>query len=294
VGDWARQAVSVLEVWGSDMSHTFYLGAPEPCWLSRFDVPMMISRRRLARVRSVLPRALGPVLIDSSGFTELLKNGCWTVPASLYVSEVQNYVDDIGNIVAAAIQDWMCEPWIIAKTGLSVLDHQRRTVRSYLELRAMAPHLPWMPVIQGWSVADYLRCVDMYAADGVDLRRFPVVGVGSVCRRQATSEAVAILSSLAALGLKLHGFGFKTDGLPAGSRYLVSSDSMAWSADARRSLPLDGCEHKNCANCSRYALLWRERVVSSCAAPVFGAVPARSVYRRRGVAAASDVLQLSF
>jgi hypothetical protein len=84
------------------MSHTFYLGAPEPVWLSRFDVPMMISRRRFARYKT-LHRARGKVTVDSSGFTELLQNGCWTVPARLYAGEVQTYVDEVGNIVAAAI-----------------------------------------------------------------------------------------------------------------------------------------------------------------------------------------------
>lgn len=274
------------------MTHTFYLGCPEPVWLERFSVPMMVSRRRFARRKS-LPRALGSVLVDSSGYSELLINGCWTVPASLYVSEVQSYVDEVGNIVAAATQDWMCEPQILAKTGLSVLQHQKRTVASYLELLTAAPHLPWMPVIQGWSVADYLRCVDMYLAAGVDLTALSLVGVGSVCRRQATKEAVSILSSLSALGINLHGFGFKTDGLPAGVRYLASSDSMAWSSDARRSLPLPGCTHSNCANCSLYALRWRDRVVASCAAPLFGSVVPSALYRRRG-SVVSSCVQLSF
>ena len=50
----------------------------------------------------------------------------------------------------------MCEPAIVARTGLTVLEHQERTVASYLELRALAPHLPVIPVVQGWHLADYL------------------------------------------------------------------------------------------------------------------------------------------
>lgn len=36
---------------------------------------------------------------------------------------------------------------------------------------------------------------------------------------------------------------------------------MAWSFDARRTVPLVGCSHKACSNCLRYALRWRERIL---------------------------------
>jgi hypothetical protein len=38
---------------------------------------------------------------------------------------------------------------------------------------------------------------------------------------------------------------------------------MAWSFDARHSPPLEGCEHSTCANCLRFALRWRERVLKA-------------------------------
>ena len=39
----------------------------------------------------------------------------------------------------------MCEPAILARTGLTVLEHHARTIRSYLELHDFAPDLPWLP-----------------------------------------------------------------------------------------------------------------------------------------------------
>jgi hypothetical protein len=112
-------------------------------------------------------------------------------------------------------------------------------------------------VLQGWEPVDYFAHVAMYWTAGVDLWFVPVVGVGSVCRRQHTEEAEAFLRGLAALGLRLHGFGFKAQGLPHVADILQSSDSLAWSYAARRSPPLPGCKgHKNCANCERYALRW--------------------------------------
>jgi hypothetical protein len=91
----------------------------------------------------------------------------------------------------------------------------------------------------------------------------PVVGLGSVCRRQGTAEIAHLVRRLRAeLGVDLHGFGVKTAGLRRFGGELLSADSMAWSYDARRSAPLPGCSgHKNCANCLVYALRWRDRVL---------------------------------
>ena len=101
----------------------------------------------------------------------------------------------------------------------------------------------------------------MYARAGIDLTREPLVGVGSVCRRQATGEIEDIVYSLASLGLRLHGFGVKVRGLARYAGYLASADSLAWSFDARRTDPLPGCRHASCANCLRYAAAWRQRML---------------------------------
>ncbi len=78
-----------------------------------------------------------------------------------------------------------------------------------------------------------------------------------------------IISTLAAGGLRLHGFGVKTAGLRLYGQHLVSADSMAWSRNARaeavRRGPAPGCSRRSCANCPHYALAWRDRVVSRLA-----------------------------
>lgn len=238
----------------------FYLGTHHEGWLDWLDIPLFVSRRRLMR-RVVLPRALGPWALDSGGFTELSMFGAWTVSAWGYAREVQRYADEIGGMRWAAPQDWMCEPEVIARTGLDVAEHQRRTVANLLELRMLGA--PVIPVLQGWVLDDYLRCRDLYAAHGVDLTREACVGVGSVCRRQHTDEAVAIFARLAAEGLALHGFGVKTEGVRRASQYLVSADSLAWSYAGRREEPLEGCTHTNCANCERFALRWRGKLLQA-------------------------------
>jgi hypothetical protein len=175
---------------------------------------------------------------------------------------VRRYTDEIGNLVWAAPQDWMCEPIMLARTGLTVADHQRRTITNLLELRTLAPDLPWVPVLQGWTLPDYLSHADQYAATGIDLTAEPLVGLGSVCRRQATTQIAGIVRSLAAQGLRLHGFGVKTSGLRHYAPALASADSSAWSYHARRRPPLPGCVgHRNCANCRRYAETWLTRLL---------------------------------
>lgn len=249
----------------------FYLGTHQPAWLAAVDVPLFVSHNRLKN-RRTLPRALVPCGIDSGGFTIVTRDGNYDAhPARQYADAVRRYRDEIG-IDWAAIQDWMCEPFALARTGLTIEDHQRRTIDSYLELSSIAPDVAWLPVLQGWAITDYWRHVDMYLARGLDLKIAHRVGIGSVCRRQATGAAEHIVASLVADGIRLHLFGFKKVGLvnvvAAVSASDLSADSAAWSMNARRDPPLPGHRdrHRNCANCVDYALEWRRELLNGLAA----------------------------
>lgn len=240
----------------------FYLGTHEPHWLARTDVPLFISRRRLEFYRNQ-PVALGPWALDSGGFGELDADGRWSITERQYVRQVALLIDRPGNLQWYAPMDWMCEERVLAKTGLSVSDHQKLTLENYLKLCDYFPEFPPIAVLQGWQPEDYMRHVEDYAAAGVDLTSLPLVGLGSVCRRQGTAEIESLVRVLYRRGLKLHAFGFKLRGLPGCADYLASADSMAWSYDARRAAPLPGCRHKNCANCLTYALLWRKKALAA-------------------------------
>src|SRR2546423_119303 len=137
----------------------FFLGTHQPGWLSTAPVPLFISDRRLRSYRR-LPRATGSWALDSGGFTELSTHGDWShgpTPTE-YAARIRRYRDEIGHLAWAAPQDWMCEPWILAKTSLTMVEHQRRTVDNYRHLTTIVPDLPIIPVLQGWTVADYLHC----------------------------------------------------------------------------------------------------------------------------------------
>lgn len=239
----------------------FFLGTHMDGWLKTWTSPLFISRRRLVR-RKKLIRAAGAWALDSGGFTEITKYGAWTVSPRDYAADVRRFSSEIGGMRWAATQDWMCETVALARTGKTIEEHQRLSIRSYLDLTEIAPDLPWVPVIQGWTRDDYLRCADLYEAEGVDLAALPTVGVGSVCRRQHTTGAYQIFAALHARGLRLHGFGLKLQGLEMAAHLLTSADSMAWSYGARKSPPMDGCTHRSCGNCPRWAKRWRDRVVS--------------------------------
>ncbi|AQZ67577.1 Phage protein [[Actinomadura] parvosata subsp. kistnae] len=231
--------------------------------LEKVTFPLFVSHRQLARRPRRRPLTAGcRWALDSGGFTELSLHGTWTIPPDAYAEAVAGYAATIGGLDFAAPQDWMCEPVMLARTGLSITEHQHRTVANYLHLREIAPDLPFIPVLQGWSLADYLRCVKLYESAGVRLAELPRVGLGSVCRRQSTAEIAHIVATLAQGGLRLHGFGVKTGGLHKYGRYLASADSLAWSYAARRQPPLPGHTHKNCANCLTYATAWRQRVIT--------------------------------
>src|SRR6185437_10883962 len=162
----------------------FYLGAHHPGWLAQTDAPLFVSEKRLEG-RKTFPRAAGMWALDSGGFSQLMMHAGWPDGAERrYVEHVNRYRDEIGGMEWAAPQDWMCEPFMVAKTGLSIAEHQRRTVENYLTLRGLDDSLPFIPVLQGWERDDYLRCIDLYGR--YDVRLVGRVGIGTVCRRQGT------------------------------------------------------------------------------------------------------------
>ena len=248
----------------------FYLGLHEQIMLEKTTVPVFMSYKRLLKNPTMDREPICEWSLDSGGFSEIAKHGKWVITPEQYIDDIGRYMD-WGGLNWAAPQDWMCEPHMIEKTGLSVQEHQRRTVDNFLELRDGAPDLPIIPVLQGWTMRDYINCIELYIEAGIDLTKEATVGVGSVCRREATFEIEAIMSQLHGRGLhNLHGFGVKVNGLRRYGQFLQSSDSMAWSYAARMGVGerCSWCKanpgrRKSCANCLGYALAWREKVVNT-------------------------------
>lgn len=175
-------------------------------------------------------------ILDSGAFRELEQFGGYRHSPEEYAAEVNRLAAINPGLKVAVSQDWMCEAFMLEKTGLTIADHQRLTIERYdALLPLMPPGVYLMPVLQGYSIDDYLRHIDMY---GDRLRPGMYVGVGSVCKRNGDVrqiEAILIAIKRKRPDIRLHGFGLKTTALTSGvvRDRLYSADSMAWSFAAR-------------------------------------------------------------
>jgi hypothetical protein len=197
---------------------------------------VMVSMVALRRRKSNF--AVGDWILDSGAFTEIARSGGFSHGPEEYIGRILRW-SRCGNLLTAVTQDWMCEPFVLARTGLSVAEHQRLTVERYDILINLAQDCqlatPIMPVLQGYTVSDYLACLQLY---GDRLRLGAWVGVGSVCRRNSDPDQVAdILRAIKLVrsDLRLHGFGLKQTALghPVVRDLLYSADSTAWSYPKR-------------------------------------------------------------
>jgi hypothetical protein len=270
---------------------TLYLGAPEPAWIGRTEVPLCVSYGRLRRLVRKLPRCPqhGSWMLDSRGFTELTQHGGWTISPETYVADIVRYDREIGGLSWAAHQDWPCEDQMLARTGLTELEHQRRTVANYVRCRALwdeaaqrgetnpSADNPIMPVVQASTPEGYRRCWDLYHDPdartrelagrpwpAIDLDDVEVVGIGSVCTVQSDTRVVEIIRAVQECSrtpgeLPTHAFGMKATGLDLVAEGITSCDSQAWSRHARgHNIKLAECTeaHQVCNYCLTYATRW--------------------------------------
>lgn len=230
----------------------FFTGLHQPSDAKHFGAAFVSVNRLRGRKG---PFAVGDWIMDSGAFTEISTHGRYRHDVSEYAAEIRRWANN-GNLLAAVAQDWMCEPFIVAKTGLSVWEHQVLTVLRYDELLKENTGVYIMPVLQGYAPAEYVEHLTVY---GDRLAHGQWVGVGSVCKRNSDPRAVAaVLHAIktARSDLRLHGFGLKTTALadPLVSGLLETADSMAWSFAARR-------QGRN-ANDWREAVTWAENITN--------------------------------
>jgi len=192
-----------------------------------------VSVHALAKRKSGFP--VRRWVMDSGAFTTIMKFGGYPEPVECYAQHIRRFAGN-GRLLAAVAQDYMCEPHMLAKTGLTVADHQRLTIERYDELMACdVGGVRIMPVLQGYKPAEYVAHVRAY---GARLVHRAWVGVGSICKRNKNPHAIAAV--LLAIkrerpDLRLHAFGCKITALSLQlvRDLLFSADSMAWSFAAR-------------------------------------------------------------
>jgi len=213
----------------------FFTGLHQPSDARNFGAAFVSVNRLRGRKA---PMLAADWILDSAAFTELNTHACYRHGVDEYSAQIRRWATNgSGRLLAAVAQDWMCEPWIVAKTGLTVAEHQRLTIERYDALLAQdVAGVYIMPVLQGYASADYVRHLEAY---GERLAAGAWVGVGSVCKRNGDPRAIAaVLHAIHAArpDLRLHGFGLKTTALadPLVRSLLHTADSMAWSFSARK------------------------------------------------------------
>lgn len=197
--------------------------------------PAFISVNRLRGRKSAFP--VRDWCMDSGAFSTIATFGGYPHPVSEYAAEIRRWkAMGNGRLLWAASQDYMVEPAMRAKSGLTVAESQAKTIERYDELlRCGTDGVYVLPVLQGWTASDY---ADHCRAYGDRLAHGAWVGVGSVCKRNASpSSVIVILRAILAVrpDLRLHGFGLKKTALQLADvrDLLYSADSMAWSYAAR-------------------------------------------------------------
>lgn len=210
----------------------FFTGLHQPSDAKHFEAAFISVNRLRTRKSHFI---VGDWIMDSGAFTEISTHGYYRDAVDVYAREIRRFIG-CGNLLAAVAQDWMCEPHIISKTGLSVRQHQHHTIARYDALLAQEVGVYILPVLQGFQPQDYVEHLRMY---GDRLAPGAWVGVGSVCKRNGRpQEVAAVLMAIRAErpDLRLHGFGLKTTALadPLVVSMLTTADSMAWSYAARR------------------------------------------------------------
>jgi hypothetical protein len=164
--------------------------------------------------------------LDCGGFTMMNK-------FNDYPFSVVNYANLVARLRPHfyATMDYPCEPEISRSLGL--LSNEQRiaaTVANAVELAEWESQLPgqMVPVIQGYTIDEYLECLCQYQEAGM-VRDY--MAVGSMCRRISNEELGNLIPALyyAAQKVgctKLHYFGLKLS--PAVQRYA----DMIWSRDS--------------------------------------------------------------
>jgi len=160
----------------------FYVGLNNPSFAWAFSHSMLSINELRRRKRDF---RVNRWILDSGAFTEISTHGRWRHDSDEYIELIHRW-STVGQLDAAVSQDMMCEPDILAKTGLSIAEHQENTIIRYNEISQWVD-VYVMPVLQGYSPASYVDHVRQY---GKLLKHGQWVGVGSVCKRNGNPDAI--------------------------------------------------------------------------------------------------------
>lgn len=172
-------------------------------------------------------RQRGLKWLDCGGYTLLNKYGEYPFSPVAYANLVATLKPNY-----YASMDYPCEPNISRSSNLAENSERiAATVKNaacMIELEIHNPDARLVPVIQGYSLDEYLYCIDLHAQAGT-IREY--MAVGSMCRRVSNQELHKLIPAIAERSMQagvkqLHFFGLKLD--PA----LLDLSQFIWSRDS--------------------------------------------------------------
>lgn len=166
-----------------------------------------------------------PHIVDSGGYNVQSNFGGypWTV------EEYHRWLDiQSDRFDWAACMDLACERrFDHLYIHMPVKERIFKTVENAIQHFNYDPEYKLLPVLQGWSVDEYVFCYDLMVDHGIPVEH---VGLGTVCRISSSKEIVKTENAIREQCSKverIHGFGVKINAFKLGATF-DSADSQAW------------------------------------------------------------------
>jgi len=170
------------------------------------------------------------LFLDSGGFSLLSQYADYPFSIEEYI-QLAHYIKDNNLLTLIATMDYPCESEI-NRTQLHTNEERiQKTVDNAVACYDADISLPWVPVIQGYTIDEYLTCLDLYYESGIESFYW---AIGSICSRKGHNlqmrNIVVTIAKRLEPECKLHAFGLGIKFLydPQIFSNIYSSDSAAW------------------------------------------------------------------
>jgi hypothetical protein len=176
------------------------------------------------RFQEAHPPRHDSLFLDSGGFSLARENSEYPFSRTDYARVADRCQADL-----VATRDLPCEPQVDRTAHATNRDRIAWSVTEATTQFRERPDLPWVPVIQGYVVGEYLECVDLL--ESAKLVR-PFMAIGSLCARRRVDRAWSVIQAVRRRlpDVRLHGFGidlrFVRDRRIRAA--LWSADTAAW------------------------------------------------------------------
>jgi len=191
--------------------------------------------KKLSLNRGMIPESTKRLFLDSGGYSFFTRWGKYPFSIEEYVIFAQSIQDEY-PLTEVAIMDFPCEP----NTNRSILKSNKEridnTVQNALSCIDYDPNLPWVPVIQGYTLNEYLYCLDLYKDAKMYHDDFHLWAIGTLCARKKLDGIRSMVVNITdKINAPVHTFGMNYRFLKDPQIFfsIYSSDSGAWSYNGR-------------------------------------------------------------